>query len=139
LAASVKTIENQSLTKSVLNWQSPEVWRKADRESDFWGLSSLITVLRFVRERRPLLGFRAISTLGGERSFRPGWRRECDWDPTVSEFVAIILLGRVRLESNRWVENTRESASLVCESGANPCQRRKTEPRGHTARSASPA
>src|SRR4051812_21908804 len=28
------------------------------------------------------------------------WRRECDWDPTVSEFVARILLGQVRLGSN---------------------------------------
>jgi hypothetical protein len=40
------------------------------------------------------------------------WLRECDWDPTVSEFVAIVL-GRVRLKSNRSVENTRKSASVI--------------------------
>ena len=44
---------------------------------------------------------------------RSSWRRECDWDPTVSEFVATILLGRARLGSNRRSENTRESAPMV--------------------------
>ena len=45
--------------------------------------------------------------------YTTSWRRECDWDPTVSEFVAIILLGRVRLGSNCRTENTGESASVV--------------------------
>src|SRR5882757_729955 len=40
-------------------------------------------------------------------------RRECDWDPTISEF-AIILLGGVRLGSTCCVENTRELLSVVC-------------------------
>jgi hypothetical protein len=40
-------------------------------------------------------------------------RRECDWDPTISEFVAIMLLGRVRLESNPRAENKREFALVV--------------------------
>ena len=39
------------------------------------------------------------------------WRRECDWDPKASEFVATILLGRVRLESNDRTENTGENRS----------------------------
>ena len=29
--------------------------------------------------------------------YMTSWRRECDWDPKASEFVATILLGRVRL------------------------------------------
>jgi hypothetical protein len=43
-------------------------------------------------------------------STRTGWRRGCDWDPTVSEFVARILLLRVRLESDRRAEKTAECA-----------------------------
>jgi hypothetical protein len=40
------------------------------------------------------------------------WRRECDWDPTVSKFVARILLGRVRLGSNCRPANAGELASV---------------------------
>ena len=41
--------------------------------------------------------------------------RECDWNPTVSEFVATILLGQVRLGSNCRPVLTQESAALVRE------------------------
>ena len=64
-------------------------------------------------ECRALLGFHAASQGVGDWLVGKHWRRECDWDPTVSEFVAIILLGRVRLGSNRRVEITREPASAV--------------------------
>ena len=41
------------------------------------------------------------------------WRSECDWDPTFSEFVARILLGRLRLGSNCRLDIMQESAALV--------------------------
>jgi hypothetical protein len=47
---------------------------------------------------------------------RDGRRRECDWDPTVSKFVARISLGGVRLGSNSRAENTTESAHRISRS-----------------------
>ena len=70
-------------------------------------------VLRFLREGPPLLGFSAHSKADRERWSGNDWRRECDWDPKASEFVATILLGRVRLGSNSDAGNTRESVSAV--------------------------
>jgi hypothetical protein len=64
------------------------------------GLGRRVAVLRFERVGPPLLGFSSRLRAQRECCTRTGWRRECDWDPTVSEFVARILLGRVRLGSN---------------------------------------
>ena len=41
------------------------------------------------------------------------WPEQPDFP--ISEFVAIILLGRVRLGSNRSIENARELTSAVCD------------------------
>jgi len=42
-----------------------------------------------------------ISSVGQQAAYSVGGQgarwRECDWDPTVSEFAARILLGRVRM------------------------------------------
>jgi hypothetical protein len=50
---------------------------------------------------------------------KSSWRRECDWDPKASEFVAIILLGRARLGSNCHTEKH----SRIGISGSRHCAR----------------
>ncbi len=47
--------------------------------------------------------------------FQMHWRRECDWAPTCSEFLATILLGRVRLGSNCRHDISQESGGVVRE------------------------
>jgi hypothetical protein len=79
------------------------------------GFRLTVAILRFGRECPPLLGFYAASQADGEDLAGKHWRSECDWDPTVSEFVARILLRRVRLGSNRRTENTGEIALMVCD------------------------
>src|SRR4051794_17621347 len=48
-----------------------------------------------------------------ERSRRGSWLRECDWDPTVSEFVVPNSHRRVRLAPNCRAENTAQSAPPI--------------------------
>jgi predicted Zn-dependent protease with MMP-like domain len=40
------------------------------------------------------------TAIGIYRRYMTSWRRECDWDPTFSEFVARISLRRMRPKSN---------------------------------------
>ena len=46
------------------------------------------------------------------RQYKTTWRRECDWDPTFSEFGVIILLERLRPGSNWGAEDVRKSVSV---------------------------
>jgi hypothetical protein len=54
------------------------------------------------------------ATIGREFRCPRDWRRECDWEPKASEFVAIILLGGVRLGSNCGAENIAEIGVVFC-------------------------
>ena len=54
------------------------------RRERILGHSSPIAVRRFAREGPYLLGISAVSETTGECWARTGWRREWNWDPTVS-------------------------------------------------------
>jgi hypothetical protein len=60
---------------------------KNRRREGILGLGQCLTVGRFRREGQCLLGISVRSNASRECSTRTDWRRERNWEPTLSEFV----------------------------------------------------
>ena len=72
------------LTRTVLNPRSREVWRQTGRERAFRVLTGSPQCGGF-RAKPVVIGDFSAANLGGESWSKKDWRRERNWDPTVSE------------------------------------------------------
>jgi hypothetical protein len=80
-----KAIQNQSLTSSVLNPRSREVWRQISREREFRVLVGA-SQCGGLRAKPVVIGLLCALASRRECWSRKGWRRDRNWDPTLSNF-----------------------------------------------------
>ena len=103
-----KIDDKQILMRTALNRRSAEVWRQTGREREFPGPTGAARCGGFCSKPMVIGDFSAAKS-SGERWSRKDWRRERNWDPTVSRAItldfAALRVGRPSMHASAYLAN----------------------------------